>query len=176
MEERRAENVISVDLADTNEVIASLEMLSVDTKCSSSTETKRILRKRIPKLVSTEISNRSCRPKKRILNGSNLEENIKEYYLDKNIKKKPNNLETIYEENDDTSDNTKYMSAKRFKRMLLFKAEPTASKIKKRRAKIQKIFGSKVTKSYNKRRVSMQSILDKLDGIRTNSPAEVDIK
>lgn len=117
----------------------------------------------------------SLRPKKKILNGSNLEENIKEYYLDKNIKRKPNNLETIYEENDDTNDNPKYMSTKRFKRMLLF-TEPTASKLRKRRAKIQKIFGSKVTKGYNKRRISMQSILDKLDGIRTNSPAEVDIK
>lgn len=118
----------------------------------------------------------SLRPKKRIINRNNLEENIKEYYLDKNIKRKPNNLETIYEENDDTSENSKYMSAKRFKRMLLFKAEPTTSKLKKRRAKIQKIFGSKVTKGYNKKRVSMQSILDKLDGIRANSPVEMDIK
>ncbi|EFN84046.1 hypothetical protein EAI_06833, partial [Harpegnathos saltator] len=105
----------------------------------------------------------SLRPKKRMLNRSSLEENIKEYYLDKNIKRKPNNLETIYEENDDTSGNSKYMSAKRFKRMLLFKTEPTASKLRKRHAKAQKVFGSKVTKSYNKRRVSMQSILDKLD-------------
>ncbi|XP_014487755.1 PREDICTED: uncharacterized protein LOC106751390 isoform X2 [Dinoponera quadriceps] len=175
MEERQAENSIPVNLEDTNEVIASLEMLSVDTKCPSPTETKRVLRKRIPKLVSTEVSNRSRRPKKRV-NRYNLEENIKEYYLDKNIKRQPNDLETIYEENDGPSDNSKYMSAKRFKRMLLFDAEPLASKLRKRRARIQKIFGTKVTKNYNKRRVSMQSVLDKLDGIRINSPAEIDIK
>lgn len=118
----------------------------------------------------------SLRPKKRTLNQSNLEENIKEYYLDKNIKRKPNSLETIYEENDDTSDNSKYMSTKRFKRMLLFKAEPTVSKLKKRRAKIQKVFGSKIIKNHNKRRVSMQSILNKLDNITTKSPIEMDIK
>lgn len=105
-----------------------------------------------------------------------MEENIKEYYLDKKIKKKPNNLETIYEENDDTSDNSKYMSSKRFRRLLLFKPEPTASKLKKRRAKIQKVFGSgKVIKTYKKGSVSMQSILDKLDGIKTNSSAKMDI-
>lgn len=103
---------------------------------------------------------------------NSLEESVKEYYLDKNVKKKPNNLETIYEEHDNGSDDTTYMSTKRFKRMLLFKPEPTASKLKKRRAKIQKVFGSKI--NHNKKRISMQTLLDKLDGIRVNSPAKID--
>lgn len=69
------------------------------------------------------------------------EENIKEYYLDKKINKKIN-LETIYEESDNADDDIGMrMSAKRFKRMLLF--SQTASKVKKRRAKIKKVFGSK---------------------------------
>lgn len=68
------------------------------------------------------------------------EENIKDYYLDKKINKKIN-LETIYEESDNASDDTGvHMSIKRFKRTLLF--SPTISKLKKRRAKIKKVFGS----------------------------------
>lgn len=98
------------------------------------------------------------------------EETIKEYYLDKNIHKKSNNLETIYEENDNAGDDTAIrMSAKRFKRMLMF--SPTASKLKKRRAKTQKVFGSKIK---YKRCGSMQALIDKLNTIRERSPMKIE--
>lgn len=98
------------------------------------------------------------------------EETIKEYYLDRKVNKKSNNLETIYEENDNTGDDTAIcMSTKRFKRMLMFST--TASKLKKRRAKIQKVFGSKVR---YKRCGSMQALVDKLNTIRESSPMKID--
>lgn len=98
------------------------------------------------------------------------DETIKEYYLDKSINKKSNNLETIYEENDNAGDDAAiHMSAKRFKRMLMF--SPTTSKLKKRRAKIQKVFGSKIK---YKRCGSMQALVDKLNTIRESSPMKMD--
>lgn len=113
----------------------------------------------------------SLRPKKRKISEVEAqEETIKEYYLDRKINKKSNNLETIYEENDNTSDDTAIrMSTKRFKRMLMF--SPTASKLKKRRAKIQKVFGSKIR---HKRCGSMQALVDKLNTIRESSPMKID--
>lgn len=97
------------------------------------------------------------------------EDAVKEYYLNNKINKKSNNLETIYEENDNLGDDTAMcMSTKRFKRMLMF--SPTASKQKKRRAKIQKVFGSKV----KYKRCSMQTLIDKLSTIRENSPMKLD--
>lgn len=97
-------------------------------------------------------------------------EEIKEYYLDKKINKKSNNLETIYEENGSESDDAAIrMSAKRFKRMLMFSS--TASKQKKRRAKMQKVFGSKIR---YKRSGSMQALVDKLNTIRESSPMKID--
>lgn len=90
--------------------------------------------------------------------------------MDKTVNKKSNNLETIYEENDTAGDDTAIrMSAKRFKRMLMF--SPTASKLKKRRAKIQKVFGSKIR---YKRCGSMQALVDKLNSIGENSPIKMD--
>lgn len=112
----------------------------------------------------------TLRPKKKIQHLYLSEENIKEYYLDKKIKKRSNNLETIYEEADNTNDDaTIRMSAKRFKRMLLF--SPTNSKLKRRRAKIQKAFGSKIKL---KMCGSKQTLIDKLDTIRENSPMKID--
>lgn len=108
----------------------------------------------------------NLRPRKRPLE-INPEENLKEYYLDKNTKWKSNNLETIYEEGDNTTDDCIHVGAKRFKRMLLFNPEPTASKLKRRHARMQKIFGSK--HSQKKRAVTMQMLLDRLNSIRTNS-------
>lgn len=95
------------------------------------------------------------------------EEQIKEYYLDKTVKKHTNSLETIFEEKEDSGQSTNCMSIKRFKRMIQFTSEPTDSKIKKRREKIRKVFGSKI--NYKKRRnVSMQALLDKLNGLQND--------
>jgi DNA anti-recombination protein RmuC len=98
------------------------------------------------------------------------EDQIREYYLDKTVKRHANSLETIFEEKDDTSQTTTYMSAKRFKRMIQFTTEPTDSKLKKRRDKVKKVFGSKV--NYRKRRkISIQALLDKLNGLHNDLPA-----
>jgi hypothetical protein len=105
-------------------------------------------------------------PKKRTFSEmDNSKEGIKEYYLDKNIKKRSNNLETIYEESDNINDDsTIRMSVKRFKRMLLFTGEPTTTKLKKRRARIRRTFGSGIR--CNKRCISMQTLTDKLNSIK----------
>lgn len=174
MDEGQTDNTISVDCLDstTVSVTANLEMLTID---SSSTEPKRVLRRRIPKSVSTDVLNRRCslKPKKRRLSEIGTEEeNIKEYYLDKKINKRIN-LETIYEENDNASDDSVVqMSAKKFKRMLLFST--TTSKLKKRRAKIQRVFGSKIRFKKYKKYDSMQTLEDKLNALKESSPTKID--
>lgn len=97
------------------------------------------------------------------------EENIKDYYLDKKISKKIN-LETIYEESDNTSDDTGiHMSVKRFKRTLLF--SPTVSKVKKRRAKIKKVFGSNM---WHKRENILKNYTETLRIIKEKKPFIID--
>ncbi|XP_011263023.1 uncharacterized protein LOC105255437 [Camponotus floridanus] len=144
MNEEQTDNTISMGSDNTMVVTADLAKLSIDINSSSTESTNRVLRKRIPKsAASTDVLNRRCslKPKKRRVSEMDIEEeNIKDYYLDKKINKKIN-LETIYEESDNASDDTGvHMSIKRFKRTLLF--SPTISKLKKRRAKIKKVFGS----------------------------------
>ncbi|XP_070159955.1 uncharacterized protein [Polyergus mexicanus] len=148
MDEGQTDNTISkVDCSNNTAlpvVTADLAKLSIDINSSPTESTKRILRKRMPKSTAkTDVLNRSLKPKKRKVSEMDIEEeNIKEYYLDKKINKKIN-LETIYEESDNAGDDIGMrMSAKRFKRMLLF--SQTASKAKKRRAKVKKVFGSKI--------------------------------
>lgn len=168
----------AVDDINMPAVTASLEMLTVNTNLQSSQETKRMLRKRIPKLVSTEFLNRRCslRPKKRTCKEMESDEDIKDYYLDKTLKKKANTLETIFEETVNANENSTYMSAKRYKRIIQFQQRPTDSKLKKRRTKIKKVFGSKI--NLKRKHGSMQILLDKLNHIRSSSPinSESEIK
>lgn len=71
-------------------------------------------------------------------------------------------METIFEEKEGfTSSASGGMSNKRFKRMLQFDMQPSESKLKKRRDKIKKIFGSLNYKK--KRKVPMQVLLEKLN-------------
>lgn len=104
------------------------------------------------------------------------EEQIKEYYLDKTVKKHTNSLETIFEEKEDSIQSTNFMSVKRFKRSIQFTAEPTDSKIKKRRDKIRKVFGSKINYHKKRRNVSMQALLDKLSGLQNDLSINNDTK
>ncbi|KOX71362.1 hypothetical protein WN51_01635 [Melipona quadrifasciata] len=163
------------DLTDTNlpAVTASLEMLTMNTNLPSSE--KRVLRKRIESNESNENLNRRCSEmqdnnKKNKARTEGID--CKEYYLNKNLKRRLNNLETIYEEKDDPSECITYMGVKRYKRMIQFQEEPTDSKLKKRRAKIKKVFGSKI--SFKRKRASMQMLLDKLNGIKAESPTKVE--
>lgn len=160
--------------------MASLEMLTVNANLTPLSTSDRILRKRIPKHVPTENLNRRCslKPKKRTFSEMETEDEIKDYYLDKSIKKVQNTLETIYEEKDGTNQSGTVMSVKRYKRMIQFQGNPTESKIKKRRARIRKVFGSKMcfksslVKSASKH--SMQKLLDKLNGITGESPSKTE--
>lgn len=112
----------------------------------------------------------SLKPTKRRVSEMDIEEeNIKDYYLDKKINKKIN-LETIYEESDNASDDTGvHMSVKSFKRTLLF--SQTISKVKKRRAKIKKIFGSKM---WHKKANILQGYTDTLRIFEESKPVIID--
>lgn len=111
----------------------------------------------------------SLRPKKRTFSEMHNEDQIKEYYLDKTVKKHTNSLETIFEEREDSSHTTTSMSVKRFKRMIQFSSAPTDSKLKKRREKVKRVFGSKLS-SKKKRNVSMQAFLERLNVMQNDMP------
>ncbi|CAK9823167.1 hypothetical protein ANTRET_LOCUS1562 [Anthophora retusa] len=185
MDDTQSETVkVTSDVGDTSlpAVTASLQMLTVNTN-SPSSEKRRILR-RVLKDDSNENLNRRCslRPKKIISpevgsnstkkKGKETEAKPQEYYLNRNLKRKLNNLETIYEEKDDINECSTYMSAKRYKRMIQFQENSSSSKLKKRRARIKRVFGSKI--NFKRRCASMQVLLDKLSGIRAESPTKVD--
>ncbi|KOC63836.1 hypothetical protein WH47_01166, partial [Habropoda laboriosa] len=172
------------DVVDTSlpAVTASLEMLTVNTNLPVP-EKRRVLR-RLVKDDSNENLNRRCslRPRKRTCTemendstrrkGKEVEVKGQEYYLNRNLKRKLNTLETIYEEKEDINECTTYMSAKRYKRMIQFQENPSDSKLKKRRARIKKVYGSKI--NFKRRCASMQTLLDKLSGIRAESPTKID--
>lgn len=56
--------------------------------------------------------------------------------------------------------------------MLLFST--TTSKLKKRRAKIQRVFGSKIRFKKYKKYDSMQTLEDKLNALKESSPTKID--
>lgn len=170
MEETRAKSEITMEMNNTNDtnlpaVLAGLEMLTM-------------------KDVSNDVLNRRCslRPRKRPCSEKRVHNNrkemqevgardIKEIYTSRSVKRKLNSLETIYEEKDDANEGIIYMSAKRYKRMIQFQEKPTDSKIKKRRAKIKRVFGSKIS---FKKRTSMQVLLEKLNGIKSESAPKIE--
>ncbi|XP_078044642.1 uncharacterized protein LOC144474051 isoform X1 [Augochlora pura] len=162
-------------------VTASLELLTVDTNLPYP-ERKRATRRKTICIDPNESLNRRCslRPRKRSCteNEKNDKQNktqevdVKNYYLNKNLKRKLNTLETIYEEKDDASENGTFMSVKRYKRMIQFQNKPTDCKLKKRRARIKKVFGLNV--SFKRRCASMQMLLDKLNSIRAETSTKID--
>ena len=175
---------IKNDVADTSlpAVMASLEMLTVNTNLTPF-EQKKVKRRRVCPNTASEILNRRCslRPRKRTCSemetdsntkaqGPEIEVNVKEYNLNKNLKKRLKNLETIYEENDEATDSV--MSVKKYKRMIQFNAKPSDTKIKKRRRRIKKVFGSKI--NFKRRCASMLLLVDKLNSIRAESPTKME--
>ena len=178
MDETQAETTeVTYDIADTNlpAIMASLEMLTVNTSSSSNHGT--VFRKNVAATDSNESLNRRCslRPRKRTCTqmdyNNRKEKGTKEYYLHGSLKRKLNTLETIFEEKDDANESTLYMGVKRYRRMIEFKQKPSDSKIKKRRARIKKVFGSK--SNFKRKQASMQMLLDKLNDIRAESPAKI---
>ncbi|XP_076160261.1 uncharacterized protein LOC143143166 isoform X2 [Ptiloglossa arizonensis] len=175
------------DVADNSlpAVVAGLEMLTVNTNLTAS-ENERLITRKISITDSNESLNRRCslRPRKRTCTemenddkrrktqGLEGKVNIMEYYLNKNLGRKLHNLETIYEEKDDINESSTHMSIKRYKRIIQFQDKVSNCKIKKRRAKIKRAFESKI--NFNRKCTSMQMLLDKLNGIKTESPAKID--
>ncbi|XP_076654376.1 uncharacterized protein LOC143359905 [Halictus rubicundus] len=169
------------DTADVNlpAVTASLEMLTVDTNLPHTGRKKALRRKAFcinPTQTLSESLNRRCslRPRKRTsaeMEKQNKtqegEVDVKNYYLNKSLKRKLNTLETIYEEKDDGNENSKFMSVKRYKRMIQFQDKPSDYKLKKRRAKMKNLI------SFKRRCASMQMLLDKLNSITAESPAKI---
>ncbi|XP_043273283.1 uncharacterized protein tant [Venturia canescens] len=176
-EENPAAEVIAGTEGNLPDVVASLEMLTV-TASTCNTDTlspqKMLLRRRIRRPENPEVRNRRCslRPKKRSAAEMEDEKDVKNYYLDKSVRKTANNLETIFEAPDEdvAEDIPVMMSAKRFKRMIHFQSEPNNAKIKKRRARVKRIFGSKFLTKH--RAVSMQTLINKLNLIRSE-PTEI---
>jgi len=157
------------------EVVNSMQKLTVDMKpepeAAPEIGRRRSLRKRKPrKLVSEPEPKCRMRAKKRCFEEMETEDQIKCYYLDKTVKKNTNSLETIFEEKEDLSPSKNYMSAKRFKRWIQFSNEPTASKIKKRRDKVKRIFSPHL--SFRRNILSMNALLHKLNGVQNDEPVQ----
>ncbi|XP_012265795.2 uncharacterized protein LOC105691698 isoform X2 [Athalia rosae] len=150
------------------EVTAGLEMLTVKSNISPNI-TRRVLRKRVHQPDVPVTANRRCsqKPRKRAYSEMETDNDVKQYYLDKSLKLSPTSLETILEEKKGTSESNIYIGAKKFRRMIKFQVEPTASKIKKRRAKVKKIFGRNINNRL--KRTTMQALLDKLNNMQPES-------
>ncbi|XP_011306234.1 uncharacterized protein tant [Fopius arisanus] len=136
----------SVNLPD---VVASMESLTVDSE-TNGRQNRYSMRKRHPKMTqTTESLNRRCsiKPKKRSYSTMESEGDIREYYLDKTWKKNQNTLETIYEEIDGMSDNSTLVKGRKLRRFITFdpiNQKTNEAKMRKRRAKIKRAFGSKI--------------------------------
>lgn len=143
------------------EVVAELEMLTFTTTIQ---ETKRVLRRRIR--PACEKRRVKLKPVKRTFSEMENEDDARRLYLNKSVKESPHTLETIYEEDEHIAidaNEQPQMSTKRFKRMINFQRKPNDSnKQKKRRLKIKKVFGSKLSKP---RRMELKDVLKRLESI-----------
>lgn len=101
------------------------------------------------------------------------DDEVKEYYLDRHVKRKPNTLETIYEEIEGMSENSTTISGRKLRRLIEFAGDSKSddAKIKKRKAKIKRVFGSKFKPKCS---ISMQKLVKKLRGIRPEAPTSPD--
>lgn len=90
---------------------------------------------------------------------------IKEYYLNTKFKRSVNSLETIFEEKEDLDKQQESiaMSKRKFNRVIQFKSEPTEAKVRKRRAKIKRIFGRLLNPRKNNKGDSMKKLLETLN-------------
>ncbi|XP_034950261.1 uncharacterized protein tant [Chelonus insularis] len=154
------------------DVVASMEMLTVESDVSVPKSTRYSMRKRVNRSTSSEILNRRCslKPQKRSYSEMDTDGKIRDYYLDRSLKKKPTTtLETIYEEIDGMSENSTVISARKFKRLIQFSSDSKSSdaKIKKRKAKIKRVFGSKFKLKSGS--VSMQALIKKLSAIKADA-------
>ncbi|XP_015515583.1 uncharacterized protein [Neodiprion pinetum] len=170
--EGTAEEICSNKEISLPEVTASLEMLTVTPDVNQKVVTKRVFRKRIPRTDMSVTANRRCsqKPRKRRYSEMEGDADITGYYLDKNLQLSPKKLETILEERTGPGESSVLIGAKKFKRMIEFQVEPTASKLKKRRARVKKVFGSNI--KHRRRCTTMEVLFAKLNTMQPESSPE----
>ncbi|XP_044015133.1 uncharacterized protein LOC122857165 isoform X1 [Aphidius gifuensis] len=166
-------NVVSCG-SNIPEVVEGMEGLSVDVEMKDYQPKKYSMRKRVATVpLEMEVRNRRCnmKPKKRSYSTMENDKEIREYYLDKNLKKRTTTtLETIYEEIDGMNENSTVISGRKLKRLIQFNdknKQMNDAKIKKRKNKIKRSFGSKIRLKTNN--ISMPAFLKKLNSIMSDS-------
>ena len=100
---------------------------------------------RLRKLIKKKIIKFRCSLKAKKKISSDPQDEIREYYLNKDIGKTSNALATIFEESDDLVNNSKKtISGRKLKRVIEFTKTASDTKLRKRRLKIKKAFGSRI--------------------------------
>lgn len=153
-----------LDIMEVDETAVSTAALTEE-KSELPDVTSRVLRKR--KSLTPEISrpsNRrvSMKPRKHIISENANPKQIEALYLNKKVNASSQTLETIYEEpKTDSSSTETLIGGRKVKRLLTFQYQYTKEKIKKRRAKIKKLFGSK--SFLNRKKIPMQVFLKNIE-------------
>ncbi|XP_047988714.1 uncharacterized protein LOC125228259 [Leguminivora glycinivorella] len=160
--------------------MAKLDIMEVDEESSRETQVSaaRVLRKR--KSLTPEVSkpsNRrvSMRPRKHHIMTENANpKQIEALYLNKKVKTLSQTLETIYEDPKPNNETETLIGGRKVKRLLTFQLgnQYTKDKIKKRRAKIKKLLGSRAF--LNRKKIPMKVFLEtinslELDEVQTES-------
>lgn len=150
--------------------MANLDIIeAIDTKYKepniSTNSPRRTLRKRKsiaidePKAINRRVN---MKPRK-LLNCSNSKQ-IEALYLNKTVKTTSQTLETIYEEEKtEKNGSTSFIGGRKLKRLLTFQIgnQYSKEKIKKRRAKIKKLFGNK--SCINRKKIPMNVFLKAIE-------------
>lgn len=166
--------------------MAHLDIMEIDEpvldvpkeKCVVPDLPSRVLRKR--KSLATDIpksSNRrvSMKPRKHLMTENTNPKQIEALYLNKKVKSLSQTLETIYEEPKIQSETETLVSGRKVKRLLTFQLgnQYTKEKIKKRRAKIKKMFGNK---SYlNRKKIPMKVFLKTIECLELDEAVQTEI-
>lgn len=112
------------------------------------------------------------KPRKREINISMTEEEIRNYYCNQKVKRTSNTLETILEEpkSDGSCSTTIFLGSRKIKRSLSFPVgtRHTKEKIKRRRSKIKRLLGSK--NFLNRKKLSMQTFIKNLQILDPDEP------
>lgn len=161
--------------SDLPNKMANLEIMEVDsggsvTNVSSLDHVQeipaRVLRKRKSLvIVENKSSNRrvNMKPRKRLLSECANPKQIEALYLNKTAKTSSQTLETIYEEaKTENNESVTLIGGRKVKRLLTFQLgnQYTKEKIKKRRAKIKKLLG---TKYLNRKKIPMPVFLKTIE-------------
>lgn len=123
---------------------------------------RRILRKRKSLAIDEpKKSNRrvNMKPRKHLQPDCANTKQIEALYLNKTVKTTSQTLETIYEETMSENETVTFIGGRKLKRVLTFPlgSQYTKEKLRKRRAKIKKLFGNKYI---NRKKIPMEVVLE----------------